>query len=219
MPYQKNLYEPDVTYHLCNHANGFENLFSNKNHYLMFINRYIEYFDDIFETLAFTLMPNHYHLVVKVKSVNKILTDASDYHIAKFSLDLSDNAIYYNLSRFISYKMSAFLNGYVQKYNNTTERRGGLFRTDSKRIMVLDQKYLKNLIKYVHHNPVKHGFCKDPKDWGFSSYSDCLNKVDTYVQVQETLKIYGGYKRFLTFHLEKDVKDFQVIYESEKINE
>lgn len=36
--------------------------------------------------------------------------------------------------------------------------------------LIRDETDLENHLNYIHYNPVKHGLCKAPKDWAYSSF-------------------------------------------------
>ncbi|MFZ5920143.1 MAG: REP-associated tyrosine transposase [Chloroflexota bacterium] len=36
--------------------------------------------------------------------------------------------------------------------------------------IIRDDRDFENHLHYIHYNPVKHGYVKDPRDWPFSSY-------------------------------------------------
>ena len=38
-----------------------------------------------------------------------------------------------------------------------------------------DERDYRNHIDYIHYNPVKHGYCKSPKDWKYSSFNRFVN--------------------------------------------
>jgi REP element-mobilizing transposase RayT len=58
---------PNKTYHIYNHANGFENVFNERENYRFFLEKYQEYIGPIAEMYAHCLMPNHFHLVVRMR--------------------------------------------------------------------------------------------------------------------------------------------------------
>ena len=55
-------------YHIYNHANGNDNLFRNEENYAYFLKRYAYFIHPIAKTYAYCLMPNHFHLLVKIRS-------------------------------------------------------------------------------------------------------------------------------------------------------
>ena len=59
--------QPAKCYHILNHANGFENIFRRDANFLYFLEKYRLYISPIAETYAYCLMPNHFHLVVRIR--------------------------------------------------------------------------------------------------------------------------------------------------------
>ncbi len=62
----------ETYYHIYNHANGDDNLFREEKNYRFFLRKYHQHIDVIADTLAWCLMPNHFHLLVKIKSAEAI---------------------------------------------------------------------------------------------------------------------------------------------------
>ncbi len=60
------LFEPGTYFHVVNHAVGDENLFRNDENYHYFLRKYATYMPSVWATLAYCLMPNHIHLLVRV---------------------------------------------------------------------------------------------------------------------------------------------------------
>lgn len=71
-----------------------------------------------------------------------------------------------------STQLSHLFNSYAQYYNKKYQRRGVLFEKGFRRKLVDDPEYFRNLTDYIHDNPVKHGFVKNPGDYLWSSYSN-----------------------------------------------
>lgn len=61
--------EPGKFYHIWNRGNNRENLFYSSRNYEYFIRLYAEYLDPVAETYAFCLLPNHFHLLIRTKSI------------------------------------------------------------------------------------------------------------------------------------------------------
>lgn len=59
--------QPDTSYHIFNHANGFENIFRKEENFYYFLEKYRLYISPIAETYAYCLMPNHFHLVIRIR--------------------------------------------------------------------------------------------------------------------------------------------------------
>jgi len=64
--------EADKFYHVYNRGNNKENLFYKSDNYEFFLRRYDEYFSRFLNTYAFCLLPNHFHMLVQVKSDEEV---------------------------------------------------------------------------------------------------------------------------------------------------
>ena len=69
--YYPNL-EPDTFYHIFNRGNNRENLFYKPENYLYFLKKYGKYLFPVLETYAYVLLPNHFHLMVRVRKKAEI---------------------------------------------------------------------------------------------------------------------------------------------------
>jgi putative transposase len=188
---------PNNYYHVFSHANGHENLFNSDNNYQFFMSRYAHYIDPIANTIAYCLMPNHFHFLIEIKdekALNKanILFQTGRKVAKKNIKDLKET----ELPKFNSNVFSNFLSSYTQSFNKYEERNGSLFVPNFKRKEVCDESYLINLIAYIHNNPKHHGFVENIEDWEYSSYN-------SYLEISEKEKIlnwFGGVDSFINFH-------------------
>jgi hypothetical protein len=68
-----------------------------------------------------------------------------------------------------------FLSTFSKTINAREGRSGSLFTKSIKRKLVYDDAYMKKLIFYIHHNPVKHNVDNDFRNYPYSSYDKILN--------------------------------------------
>jgi len=92
------------------------------------------------ELLAFVIMSNHLHLLLKTPRPN----------LAK--------------------GMQAFLSAYAVWVAKRQQRPGHLFQGRYKAEMIEDESYYWTVSRYIHLNPVRAGLVARPEDWGWSSY-------------------------------------------------
>ena len=59
--------EPGIHYHIYNRVNGSENLFRKEADYRRFLLLYDKYISPVADTMAWVLMPNHFHFLVKIR--------------------------------------------------------------------------------------------------------------------------------------------------------
>jgi hypothetical protein len=55
-------------YHIYNHGVGARDLFRCEENYLHFLSLYDKFIEPVAETYAWVLMPNHFHVLVRIKS-------------------------------------------------------------------------------------------------------------------------------------------------------
>ncbi len=152
-----SLLEPDKYYHIYNHAAGKDLLFTKADNYNFFLQQFSKYINPVADTFAYCLMPNHFHFLIRIKN-EKDLTGFQNLSGLK-----AENRNQTNLSNFISNQFSKFFNSYAKAYNKQQNRRGALFERPFKRIHIENDKYIRNLIHYIHYNAEHHGFTDDFK--------------------------------------------------------
>lgn len=126
------------------------------------------------EIIAFCLMPNHFHFLLK---------QIKDNGIVKF--------------------MAKFTNSYTKYFNTKHERVGPLFQGVFKAVHVESDEQLLHLSRYIHLNPVV-GFIVKPEDianYQWSSYPEYLELLDSkMVNSKDILSFFkskGDYEKFV----------------------
>jgi REP element-mobilizing transposase RayT len=173
MPRRKGSFVVGGYYHVFNRAIEGEMLFHSRDNYLhclALLKRYIH--EHGVSVIAYTLMPTHYHFILK---------------------QLSNIPI----SRFIS----VLFNSYVQAFNRQHGRRGPLFEGRFKHVHIDNEEYLVHLCRYIHLNPVKAKLVAKPEDWSFSNYLEWTKRrdgslIDTPF-VQSLFKCSTDYENFV----------------------
>jgi len=139
---------PGAWYHIMNRGRRFESIFSDEQDYLLFIDLLIE-ISEMWNArvAAFCLMPNHYHLLVQTPDGN--------------------------ISRCMRHLNSV----YTQRYNRSHKYDGSLFRGRYKSILVSDDSYLLQLVRYIHRNPLRAGIVRVMQKYPWSSYKGYLSNA------------------------------------------
>lgn len=204
--------ESGNTYHIWTHANGNENLFRCDENFRYFLRRYQHYVHPVAETFAYCLMPNHLHLMIRVRKEDEILefvrVKKDDINITLQGLkDLG------GLGKVISRQFSNLFNSYTQAYNKMFDRKGSLFIPNFRRKLIDSDEYFVRLIAYIHNNPVHHGFVKTPNNWPFSSWHSYLLDKTTNISKQEALKWFGTKKKFFATHNQLNQVEVKILFE------
>jgi hypothetical protein len=96
--------------------------------------------------------------------------------------------------------LGVLFNSYAQWFNKNTGRTGGLFQRPFKRKKILDQEYLKQVIYYVHRNPMHHKLVDNPFNYTFSSYQTLINNQPSLLNREQVLEWFDGRANFIDFH-------------------
>lgn len=191
--------EFDRHYHIFNHANGFDVLFKEEKNYHFFLEKYQKHINPIAETIAWCLMPNHFHVLVRIRSKEEIFSyfeylvslteeDAVSFRsspfpkfetLEKVEASIKETPDYKILpngklldEKFLSKQFSNFFSSYSQAFNKVYNRRGSLFIKNFKRKRIDSDDYFRTLILYIHLNPIHHGFTSRALEWSWTSYLD-----------------------------------------------
>lgn len=158
-------YEPGEIYHIYNQGNNQQKLFFNRDNYVFFINKMRDHLTDHCDILAWCLMPNHFHWLVKVK----------DRYINQ-NTDLKNTPLYDSVPP-LNRSLSVLLSSYAKAINKSQRRSGSLFRSKTKAKKLnsdksKNDKYPLICFLYIHQNPLRAGLVSQLNDWEFSSYRD-----------------------------------------------
>jgi putative transposase len=212
---------PDTSFHIFNHANGFENVFRHEANYYFFMEKFWKYIDPIAETNAWCLMPNHLHLVVRFRkrtiikneyifskvsnSDQVIIIDRNEFNRTKkvnfgkdfdFDMVVSDSEI----GKYLSKQFANLFSRYTQSFNKVYDCMESLFIKNFKPVPITDKVRFLNAVVYTHRNPIHHGFCKNYEDWPYSSYNDILQGNPSGIETTKLLKMTNGLNGFLQIH-------------------
>jgi putative transposase len=146
MPRPLRIQFPDAWYHVMNRGRRAEKIFHDKDDFQMFLDLLKETAEMWnIRICAYCLLPKHYHLLIQTPEAN--------------------------ISRSMRH-----LNGvYTQRYNSKHSRDGQLFRGRYKSILVSEDSYLLQVVRYIHRNPLKAGRVKKLEDYAWSSHKGYLS--------------------------------------------
>ena len=160
---------PEKIYHIYNRGINGESIFKKEGDYKLFLEKFSFHLHPFVDTYAYCLLSNHFHILIKVKSEEKIFKSAELQYPNK-KID--------SISHFLSKQFAHLFNGFSQIINKKSGRTGGLFESPFRRIEINSDTYFSALVWYIHHNPQKHGFVKNFRDYSHSSYrSHLLTRV------------------------------------------
>ena len=106
----------------------------------------------------------------------------------------------FNYEKFVMQQFSNFFNSYTKSFNKRYKRKGALFIDYLRRIEITGEEYLRNLVLYIHQNPIHHKFSKRINQWKYSSYNSIVSNKFTLLEREEVVKWFGDLENFIFMH-------------------
>jgi len=195
---QKNMKHPqsieyDRYYHIYNRGINGETLFRETSNYEHFVRLMDLHLSPVVEIYSWVLMKNHFHFLVRILSLEEIgfIEPKEDQKNINYPKKKKYNP---------TQQFGNLFNAYAKAYNLKYERTGSLFESPFRRIRVDDERYFKQLIFYIHNNPVRHGFCATMSDYPWSSYLSILSLKRTKLQRDKVIGWFNTASEFIEFH-------------------
>lgn len=178
-PLQQPL-EENKFYHIFNRGNNGDMMFYTEENFRFFLRRLDEYLSAFIEVYAFCLLPNHFHLLARVKALH--LEDA------KLLKDPASKAFH------------RLFTSYSKAINKQEKRHGSLIENPFKRKEVTSTRYFSNLVFYIHANPQLHGICEDFRQYPWSSYDRILAAKPSKLRKEEVLQWFNNPENYVDYH-------------------
>lgn len=155
---------PGATYHVASRGSCRQTIFyddTDRSEFLWRLDRVQRRHNWI--CLAYCLMTNHFHLVVKIPDGG------------------------------LSAGMHQLLTGYSRQTNRRHGRSDHLFRQHFRSLAIERDEHLLEACRYVVLNPVRAALCDDAGEWWWSSYRACagLSHGPSFLAVSEVLALFG----------------------------
>ncbi len=181
--------ESDCFYHIYNRGINGEVVFKTDRNYLFFLNKIKENLLSVCDIYAYCLMPNHFHLLVKIKS------DDDLDNLVKFqNLDKVEGL--HSPKHIFSKQFSNIFNSYSQAFNKENNRHGALIESPFKRKIISSEDYLRQCIIYIHQNPNS----EDYENFPYSSYKTILSNNNTSLKRDEVIDLFEDKENFAFCH-------------------
>ena len=175
-------FEPGCIYHIYNRSIGKELLFNCINDYEYFIKKNERYILPYADLISYCFIPNHFHLLIKVKDLPAGVEDLPD---GRKGVNLEQS-------------LKNLFNSYTRSYNIVHKRHGRLFQHGYKYKKIDSEDYLLWIIYYIHRNPVHHNITTDCSSWKFSSYNSIVKEYNKK-HSDYIFNLYNGKKEFIKF--------------------
>ena len=196
MPSRIFPFTSDSFYHIYNRGSEKRRIFENSRDYQRFI-KTLKYYQiegpkprfskfpsltvnkldeskKIVEIVAYCLMPNHFHLLIK---------PIKDAGITEFLSKLS--------------------NSYTKYYNTKNDRVGPLFQGEFKAVLIESNEQLVHVSRYIHLNPLVSGIIKNINQYEWSSYQDYVENKNDFCSKEDILYFFKDSKDYEKFVLDQ----------------
>lgn len=129
----------------------------------------------IVEIVAYCLMPNHFHLLIK---------PVKDAGITEF--------------------ISKISNSYTKYYNTKHNRVGPLLQGEFKAVPIESDEQLTHVSRYIHLNPLVSGIIKNLNQYEWSSYQDYIgDKIKSFCLKEDILYFFKNPQDYEKFVLDQ----------------
>ncbi|PKO15842.1 MAG: transposase [Chloroflexi bacterium HGW-Chloroflexi-10] len=172
MPVPRPDYISGQYYHIYNRGAHQKPIFQEPENYL-FVLRKIKHYSSQFNLtlIAYCLMPSHFHFLIR----------QDDEHPA----GLLPQRVF---------------NSYTKAYNKLYQHSDTLFQSAYRVKTVQTTAHLLHLCRYIHGNPVIHGYVTGPADWPYSNYLEFIGeRQGTLYDPQFVIDIFGSAAAYRTF--------------------
>ena len=120
--------------------------------------------------IAYCIMPDHYHFLVKIIKKNTF----SNY-------------------------VSKIENSFTRYFNLKFARKGPLWQSEFRALRIKTDEQLLHVSRYIHLNPTPSNLVQNPQDWIFSSYRDYIDneKILKEIGTEISIRTPEHYRRFV----------------------
>mgnify|MGYP003416986786 FL=1 len=217
-------FEEAGIYHIYNRTNNNEKLFLTDENRLFFLKRYREILSPFIDTYCWCLIPNHFHLLIKIKSEKEIMNYLKNKPTAALTItekiflqritNLSNTPAHRvdNLSKvvnpentfsiLIEQTFKRFFQSYALAFNKQHHRKGNLFYKPFKRVRIKNDTHFTMAVIYIHANAAKHTLIKDFTAYPWSSWHSIISNSPTLLLRNEIIEWFGSLEIFIKTHKE-----------------
>jgi putative transposase len=185
--------EHDRYYHIYNRGINSGAIFRENANYEHFLRLYAQHITPVADTFAWALMKNHFHFLVRIfaqDEIGFIKPKEGKEHIV-----YTEKKKYNPTQQF-----GNLFNAYTRAFNIPYQRTGSLLEAPFQRLQVTDERYFRQLVYYIHNNPVHHGVSESMMDYPWSSYLTIVSFKPTNLKREKVIGWFNSKSEFIEFH-------------------
>jgi len=198
---------PDKIYHLSSVSTEGVLFFSKDQDYLLFLKFYKENLSSILSTISFCLLPNEFHIIIKINSEqelfnyykqNDFFPDESESLESIRKLNHSLALQNFNVFDKHNQKMfTNFFNSFVAESKNQKQLQfNKIAKQGFSKIELSDNVDIVTAITDIHKLPLKTNICTQINQWKYSSYQAILSDKPSNINRDFVLNLFEGKEKF-----------------------
>ena len=202
-------------YHIFNRGTNKQLIFYQEKNYAYFLQLLQKFLHGHVLFLAYSLMPNHFHLILKIndeihvpkedeknRSLQKERFSGKkrEAFSAKRTVPLETVKDEKEIGKFVANQLKRLFITYSMAINKQEGRVGNVFDPKYKRLEITEQEYLEYAIFYTHFNPEKHGLINNFKEYRYSSFKALEGNGISKIAKKHVYEIFGGKEDFINYH-------------------
>jgi REP element-mobilizing transposase RayT len=199
-------------YHVYNRSNNKELLFINDDNRLFFLKKYKEIVAPFVDSFCWCLLPNHFHLLIRIKTeieIKAVLAALPKTNLSVTARKFINNDL--TLNKFIVHTFKRLFQSYALSFNKVHGRQGNLFYKPFKRLCIIKDDQFSMAIIYIHANAMKHKLVKDFRDYRWSSWHTITSKEPTMLLRNEVIEWFGDLAACIKAHEEVSAYYFESV--------
>jgi putative transposase len=190
-------------YHIVCKSLHNQKLFLSDENRFFFLKRYKKFLHPFLSTYAYCLLDNHAHFIIRIHEVEDIIDHITQIKPEELTINekkiLSDRSAV-KIDQLLERQFNSFFVSYTRSFNIYYKRKGHLFDSPFKRILLSDEAHITQAIVYVHANAQRHKLVSNFYDYKWSSYHSILGTGATHLNRQDVLNWFGGREGFVETH-------------------
>lgn len=189
-------------YHIYNKTNDKEPLFRFDEDYYLFLQLFKKYIALIADVFAWSLLPNHFHFLIRIKSEAEIERLILQIPVSERTVTQKHFLSNPNMELLAESQFRRLFTAYAMAYNKLYERRGNLFNRQYKRVRITHDQNFTNALVYIHANGLKHKLVEDFWQYKWTSYHLIVNNQKGDILKDEIIDWFGSMQNFISVHEE-----------------
>ena len=156
-------HDAEAFFHVVNHSIDGRDLFYDEGDYRTYLTMFKAAVSADVTVIAYCLMPNHFHFLLRQNVANAISTMFE-----------------------VSHK------SYARYFNKKHGFKGSIFRSRLNHKEVMNEKYLLHASAYIHANPVQANLVDFPEEWAYSNFREYMLLRDGSLWSEQFMQDYIG---------------------------